>query len=319
MVLDWKKFVTEKRKENLPLFDRMDNDLDLAAASHFTVKDAHGWRIRGVYNVTLPDPKLFAHRAVTRLASVERQTVIESENLDDEKATAIEHFLDDMAYEADARRLARGEPDVFTSHCQTVCLRGPVAEQVLIQSRGDGRLIPDIRPLDTRNFIYDAAPEGITRAAVVTRRPASAIAREYPDIAVKGSTAEIWDCWDAEKESVFIDERLIMENPNPYGEVPFVVQWPAAGISLSDPDWRRSDGESIFFLCRSDDGTNIWDELNYVASILKTQAAETVQPPQQLPAPPERQIPGNAGPLPHGGRGATGERAHAACPQAGRA
>jgi hypothetical protein len=282
---DWKKFVEEKKGENSELFARMDSDRDLALAAPFTVKDAGGRAIKGIHNVTLPDPKLFAHRAITRITSVERQTVIESDVLTDEQTTLVEHFLDDIAYEADARRAAIGETDVFGTHAETVCVRGPVAEQVMLYARGE-RLIADIRPLDTRYFLSEISHEGINKAVVISERSAVDIYAEYGRH-TPGKSAEVWDCWDAAGEYIYIAGQKIAENPNTYGEAPFVTQRPAAGTTLKDTGCLKRRGESVFYLCRNECGGTIWDELNYVASILKSQAAETVQPPQQLPAPPE--------------------------------
>ena len=175
---DWKKFVEGKRDESAELFARMDADRNLAIAYPYALKDAGGRAVKGIYNVTLPDPKLFAHRAVIRLLSVERQTAVESGTLTDEETSLIERFLDDLSYEADALRAAAGEPDVFTSHAETVCLRGPIAEQLLLKPEGD-RHVADVRPLDTRYFLFEPSLSGIERAVVVTERAAADIYAEY--------------------------------------------------------------------------------------------------------------------------------------------
>ncbi len=110
----------------------MDLDRDIAFATPYTMIDAKKKAVKGVANVTLPQAKAFLAKCVARLANVERQTIVESDSLDDKKTSKIEGFLDDFDYESDMILLKKGLKDEISHLAEQVCLRGPIAEHILL-------------------------------------------------------------------------------------------------------------------------------------------------------------------------------------------
>jgi hypothetical protein len=83
---------------------------------------------------------------------------------------------------------------------------------------------------------------------------------------------------------VYVDDRLIWENLNQYGEPPFCIAFPG----VLDVEEQTTDkyyealGDSILHALRTQDGTTLFDEVNYVASYLKTMAYDDLKPAVQI-------------------------------------
>ena len=269
-----------KEREFQTMFNRMDDDRDEAICTKYVMVDAEGKAAKGVSNVTLPEPKAFLEKCSARLAMAECQTVVDSDKLDDSKTSKIEQFLDDVNFESDMILSRKGQKDTRSQLAELVCLRGPIAKQLLLRMDGEN-LICDKRVLDTRYLLYEASENGVLWAAPMMIRSAWDIANEY-DYEIQGDTAEVKDCWDDNENVIFIDNKPILTRPNPYGFCPFIVQIPACGLSIQEKDYFKYRGESIFSLLRNDRGESIFDECNFIASILKTMSCDLTKPALML-------------------------------------
>ncbi len=259
-----------------PIFERMDLDRNVAIASAYSMKNLKGETASGVANVTLTEAKAFLEKCVTRLCALWRQPLVKSDVMEDKAVRKIENFLKAVDAENDMLLSRRGQKDKFSQLAEMVCLRGPIAMQILTRADGD-KYIADRRVLDTRFFYYESGDDGVWWGAPTMTRSAMDIEREY-GIVIKGSTAEVIDCWDENEEVVFIDGVEISKRPNPYGYAPFVTQIPACGLSIQEKDYVKYRGESIFSLLRNDAGESIFDEANFIASLLKTMSLDQIKP-----------------------------------------
>jgi hypothetical protein len=277
--MDWLKITDSKKREFQDLFYRMDSDRKTAIATNYYMKDLNGKAAKEVANITLPEPKAFLEKCCSRLIQLNRQPVVESDSLEARKIKAIEDFIKDVDYEADMRLARQGLKDKVSQLAEMVCLRGPIAEQIVTRIDGD-RYIADKRVLDTRFFLYEAGEDGVWWGAPTMIRSAYDIEKEY-GIVIRGETAEVMPCWDENEEVVFIDGVEVSRKKNIYGYAPFIVQIPASGLSIQEKDYMHYRGESIFSLLRNDSGESIFDEANFVASLLKTMSYSNIKPALQ--------------------------------------
>ncbi|NLB17791.1 MAG: hypothetical protein GX825_03420 [Syntrophomonadaceae bacterium] len=277
--MDWLKITASKRDDNSKLYSRMDADRNMAVASAYAMKNLKGNKADDVANVTLPEPKAFLEKCCARLIQLQRQVVVDSDTMDGRKLRTIENFINDVDYEADMRLARKGQKDRFAQLSEFVCLRGPIAEQILTRVDGD-RYIADKRVLDTRFFLYEAGEDGVWWGAPTMLRSALDIEKEY-GVVIQGDSAEVMDCWDENEEVVFIDGKEVKRQPNPYGFAPFIVQIPASGLSIQEKDYMHYRGESIYSLLRNHNGDSIFDEANFCASIMKTMSFSNIKPALQ--------------------------------------
>ena len=278
---EWLKKIAAKEEENRDLYSRMDKDRDYAFAKSYTLKDHKGRRVPEVYNVTLPEAKNFLEKCKNKLMAIQTQTLVEGDKMSDVQTTRIEEFLNDFDIQADELLTAMGEPDADAIHSYNVCLRGPIAEQIVCRVE-DGVFIPDCRPLDTRFMTYELGNKGTVWAAPKTNRLVVDIEDEYGlTLKSKEDVAEVIDLWTPEKEMVWADGELIKDQINPYGYVPFVIAHPATGTFIKDKDSAKYRNESIFALVRNDEGVSLFDELNFLASIMKTLNVGLIKPALQ--------------------------------------
>ncbi len=303
--MDYLQLIKDKQDELQPMFSRMDADREVFLAAPYVMRDRRGRKMPDVYHVTLLDAPMFAKKAVDRIISVSRQTLVEPASsgraVSDRRAAVVESFLDDLQLEIDARLACRGELDAFSQHAFFTCYRGPCVEQVLLRL-DNGELVPDSRPIDPRYFTYEQSDDGLTWGCVETVRGKAAIKAEY-GVEVAGRTAVVLDFWNDELEVVFVDGKKVAENANPYGYAPFVISFPASTIPLKDQGSIKYKGDSILHTLRDDAGHYLFEEKNYIASILKTLAMENLKPAQQLPASEAAEYQ----PLPENGYPAPGE------------
>jgi len=261
--------VQDKIKEFKPLFDRLDEDEKLYLLEPFTMKKLNGTEDeKDVANVTLNDPLLYAKKAIAITGSYQRQSVIEGKNLTDKQASKIEGFSDDIFYMVDEWLARRDIPSLDAFINEKACMRGAIPARVCIRLNGEDSIIPDILPIDRRKFPYDVDDDGMTWAAPISSRSKARILKEYSKELGEGSGLraygnEVIDYWDRQRELVFIEKKLVREQPNHYGYVPFVQSICPIGSTLGDGI--KHHGEGIFWPNRS-----LWGEKNEVTTILKT-------------------------------------------------
>jgi len=259
------RLIKTKRDEMQPLFDRMDQDEQLYLLDPYRMKTLDGTtEVPDVANVTLNDPLIFANKAIAIIGGASMQTQVEGEEMQDKQTTVIERFLEDILYMVDERLTKRGivGMDGFTN--EQICLRGRMAARCCLRLEGKDNLLPDILPLDTRHFVYENDDNGMVWGAAIFRRPKAQVEKEY---GMGGGTgyAEVMDYWDADKETVFVDGKLAMTQPNTYGYPPFVLSICPIGSMFYTEEAQRHQGESIFWANRG-----LWAEKNRTASILQT-------------------------------------------------
>ncbi|MBA7466126.1 hypothetical protein ES707_01301 [subsurface metagenome] len=262
------KLVQSKLKEMKPLFARMDEDEGLYLLKPFKMKKlGSSDDEKDVSNVTLNDPLLYAKKAIAITGSYQRQTVIEGKDLTDKQTTKIEEFLDDVFYMVNELLPNRGIPSLEAFINEQACIRGRIGARSAIELDGEGSIIPDVMPVDTRWFPLETGTDGMMWGAPICSRSKTQIEREYPDFKtqLKDTGNKVIDFWNAEKELVFIEEKFAQEEVNSYKYPPFVIAKCPIGCMFNTEDAMKHDGESIFWPNR-----NLWKEKNETTTILKT-------------------------------------------------
>jgi len=241
----------EKKKRDLSsLHKRMDFDRDLLYLKDYQMKDADGQVVPDAHHVTLPTPAIFFDQIKGVLTSAQRQVVVEGKDMDDKQTTKIENFLDDIDYEIDEYLTTQVMPYIDTIQWERVNLRGYVAEMILLEEQ-DGKLIPDCQPVDVRNLAWEVDREGLTWAGYKVRKSGSSLARDLgkPELSALDKT-DVLDFWSREVHEIWVDEKKVVEEENPYGYVPMVIEMVPAGSMLDDKDGFQHRGESVFWLIR---------------------------------------------------------------------
>ena len=262
------ELVTDKQKELAPLFDRMDKDEELYFLKPYEMKQLppnDSKKVDDVANITLNDPLLFATKAIAIIAGAKRQSIVEGDDLTDKQTTKIEQFTDDLYYMVNEWLVKRGILSLDSFVNEQVCIRGRIAARACISLNGN-TIRPAVLPLDARQFVYESDQDGMIWGAPIFRRSKAQIKREYGESVQVGSDfAEVVDFWSAERNIIFVDRRVVKDQPNPYGYPPFVVSVCPIGSSFNTTDAQQHQGESIFWANRA-----IWEEKNRCATILQT-------------------------------------------------
>ena len=284
-MVDSLDLIIAKEKEFDPLWKRMDEDGELIYNVNFILRDWDGRPVKRVYSVTIPNAALFYAKMVSLISRVSRLPIItdpQDKMTDDSKANII-NFLKDMDFEIDTLLNNKDELDAFTTHTGYFCGRGWSAEQVLLRM-DDGKLITDVRQLDPRWLTYATGMEGVTWFNYDMVRSSVDIEAEY-NRTVPNDEGVISDRWDDKTEKIYISSGLgsareqIAEKKNPYGYPPIVIQAVPFGAGLlKEKDAIKRKGESIFYPHR-----DMFKEVNFMASILKTQSFDDLRPALQSP------------------------------------
>lgn len=271
--MDYLQAVSLKEAELSDLYTRMDDDKDLLYLKKYTVKDRYNRAIPGIINVTLNDPAVFSANVIASLGATKQQIVVESEakKLD---TGYIEQFQKAALDSANDRLRRQGKPLLNAFFDEQLCIRGRAGARCLFREEA-GVLIPDILPLDTRYLTYEIGTDGLVWAAYKTLRSKALINSEY-GVNITGNHAIVLDVWDGKVNEIWIEGRKRVEQENPYGYVPFVIQVVSLGSMLQDKDSLSHHGESILFLIR-----DIIPELNRLVSILQTLNMSAVKAPKQ--------------------------------------
>ncbi len=284
-MVDSIKLIEAKEKEFQPLWDRMDEDSKLIYNDKYVLLNFDNKPAKRVYSVTIPNAALFYAKMVALIAGVVRRPIItdpKKKMSDDSKAT-ISSFIKDMDFEIDALLNNKDEVDAFTAHAGYFCGRGWSAEQILLRKDGD-KLIPDVRQLDVRWLTHDADIDGITWFNYDMIRSATDIEDEY-NKTIGSDEGIISDFWNKDVERIYLSSdnglgrEQIDEKKNPYGYPPIVIQAVPFGAGLlKSKDAIKRKGESIFYPHR-----DMFEEINFMASVLKTQSYDALRPALQLP------------------------------------
>ncbi len=271
------EMIQAKEAEFKPRRDRWDSDQDLIDNVAFTLKN---WddkaNVERVFNVTLPNAAIFYSKMVALIAGVKRQPVVESqEEMKDKDRAHIIDFLQDADFEIDALLSNKNKRDAFTTHSGYICGRGWIVDQCLIRM-DKGELIMDVRPLDPYGFTFATDRKGMVWGSIKMKRSKVDIENEYNGFKVSADTGIVRETYNRELRYVHIDDKQIVEEDNPYGYPPFVVEAVPYGTMLTGEDTIKGEGESIFFPHR-----NMFAEMNWMATVIKTQAFDDLRPALQ--------------------------------------
>ncbi|MFA5037791.1 MAG: hypothetical protein WC479_11535 [Candidatus Izemoplasmatales bacterium] len=176
----------------------------------------------------------------------------------------------------DSYLLNRGWEAAFPSNVNFACARGICAEQHLWRIE-EGELITDTRPLDTRWVTFEYGGKDLAWANYTMLRNRSAIEDEY-GITTSTKIGKVRDFWDTEKHIVFVDDTVVVDEVNQYGYVPFCISTVNVGAGLRESDSLSHNAESIFWPHR-----DMYNEMNFIASVLKAQSYESIRPALQMP------------------------------------
>lgn len=260
--------VQDKKKELTELHKRMDTDRDLVNLDSYVLKDVDKHRIPHAVSITLNDPAVFAANVESSLNISSEQVAVESSNRKINTAE-IEEFIRMAYYTADMRLIKIGRWPLNPYIDQQTCRRGGGVLRILFRIEND-ELIADITPWDWRYFYHAMGPNGLLWGAYETQRAKDVIEAEYPiekypKAKVSGKTGTILDVFGNDVHEIYLDSKKIVDEVNPYGEVPLCIQKVSLGSMLADKDNIKFEGESIFFLIR-----DLQPELNRLASIIQT-------------------------------------------------
>jgi len=268
METDYKKLVKEQKNELQELHSRMDTDAGLADLGSYTLQDVNKKNVPRAISVTLNDAKVFAWTVESSLGRASEQVIVET---DDKKLDTayIEDAVKASLAAASDRLTNRGDWPLNPFFDQQTCRRGRAAARCLFridkEIDKEGVLIPDIVYWDTRYMYYGMGNDGFAWAAYEMERSKGDIEVDYPDATVSGKAATVLDIWAPDHNEVYIDDKKIKEEPNPYGYVPVCFQMVPLGSMLADKGAIKYRGESIFFLIR-----DLLPELNRLVSLIQS-------------------------------------------------
>lgn len=265
MMIDYYKWHKDIAAGLSLVYNRMDNDKDLAYGRLYKMVDLKNNEMKDVYNVTLNDAQVFGSRTVSLLSSVEQTLSINGKGMTPTDTSYAEEFVNAALWEADQRLIKRGFPTLFQWMCHHIVYRGRISSRNLVRVE-KGKLLIDIFPQDARYVTYQFSQDGLDMLGYETRRSAHDIEVEYKVKPTGTSYGQVVDVYSPDKHLVTVYGKKIKEESHDYGEVPCIYQMVAAGSLLQDQDALEHQGESIYSLNRE-----IYKQLNEVASVLKTQ------------------------------------------------
>lgn len=262
---DYYKLIQEKKREQSELDKRMQADADLLYLIPFILKDSAGKAVPDIVNITLNRPAVFGANVVASLGNAKQQGVVES---DDKKIDTheIESFLDAAFSTADRKLLKAKLPLLNPFADVQFCFRGRTARRVILTQK-NGQTFIDIMPWDGR-YVYEL-PD--TAMGYETLRTKAEIEKDYgEEVALKVSGVKdipVIDVWAKTHNEVWVQNFKVLEQGHSFGFTPVVSQAVLLGYgpALLDKNWKKHEGESIFFMIR-----DIVPELNRLASILQT-------------------------------------------------
>ena len=280
------KKIDDKFKELQPLYDRMDEDLDIYNLEAYKLKDYDGKEAKRVDNVTLNDPFVFAQRVMSVINSSEMVLkVIGAVN--DEQVSAIKSILGYSTREADKflklKRLGRLRNNLV----KIAGMRGIGGIRPILWKDKEGNLYFDYLPLDTRYCAWEYGFKGLLWGAYQTERSKDAIEQEYQKV-VAGKTGKITEYFDDESHIVFTNKDKVKEEENTLGFNPMFIAPIGMAMVLKKPtttDAIKYEGDSIYVANRQ-----VYKDMNKLATIAMTTAAFGFRPPLQIVTPPGAEI-----------------------------
>ena len=281
----------EKEDEDTGLNKRWEFDRELIENQEYKMRDSNNEEVSGVLNVTVPEAANYFDKMTSIISEVE--TLIEILNYDekmsdDDKKYIIE-FIEDAKAGINELLNNEDEWDIMPTQANYLNARGWGAEQILCRIE-KGVFIPDVRPIDRAYLKYKSSRKGLEWACPTFRRSKESILKEY-DHKISSDYGIVRPFWDDKYQRVYIldtnnkigestniGELVDKKIKNTYGYPPFIIQAVPAGVMLKEADSLKHRGESIFFPHR-----DMFKEINFVASIAKTQGYDDLWPALQEP------------------------------------
>ena len=263
------------------VFQRMDEDEKLWTLEPYVYTDAKGEVPSDVINVTMNDARVFGERVLAVLNETQELIEIKGQRdgkeLSGHESKVIEDWWTDLIYVVNETLNLILLPDLDAYLWEQIAIRGRMGCRVLLSEDMLG-FSPDIVPIDMRKCIFSVGQRGLSRVAFWDTLDKDASMEQYPAHRPVSGTVLRCDYWDNSHEVVFLDGKFYDAVPNKLGHPPFVIQFCQQG-TFFDTSTRalRMRGESIFAANRQ-----LYPELNRIATIMETQNALTIAPPQVL-------------------------------------
>lgn len=266
-----------------PLYDRMDKTRDLAYGKKYELKGFDNKPIEKAVNVTTNWPGVFANAIINDLMGAIWQTVIEGEGkLSDKQKHDIENFIEDNLAQGDEQLILRGKAELFATLSNWVCIRSLIGVRWVSQfEKGEYKI--DCLPTDMRWTPFEFGNDGMNWVAHKSfRSPAKIQAKYEKELTAEGASVsgtediEVVDYWDSEKKELWIADKLLKTQKNPFGFPPFVIVLPAVGFMLEDKGAIEHEAEDLFFLNRG-----LYDERSRSMSIEQSLGMDILRPPYE--------------------------------------
>ena len=278
-------------------------NLDPYALLDFDGKTA----LSDVINVTENRSASYMSRIIAGLMTAKWQTVIEG-SISKRDSFKIEQFVDANLQQADEYLVNEygmaGLDGWLANH---VCHTSLIGVQWLASKGDDGEYKIHCLPVDMlwTPFVHNKW------AAPITWRDKEDLLEElekYEKVAKdsKGESYyylkpdnlgdtdnEVRDYWNTEVNELWIAEKLVFRQPNPFKSLPFVFVWPPSGFMFRDKGYLKNESPGLLYL-----NQNLFDQLSRQLSIDATLGSESINPRYERPV----KLPGTASmPVPRRG------------------
>ena len=279
---DWLKLHQDVKDERRALNERRDIDRQLGSSFQYVMRDVNDKKIKDIVHVTMNRLKVFKAFVEASLNKADEKIVVES---DDEQldTSMIEDAIKASFQSANIRLIRRGQWKLEPYMDQQSIIRGEAADLVMFQMQPatdekDKFLETIINPWDTRFITYETADDGLAWAGYETKKTKRMIETEQwaqkAGFKITGNSAVIVDMWPPDEHLVYVDNKKVFEEENPFGYPPVCVQKVPIGSMLADADELQYQCESIYFLVRE-----MIMEYNRCVSILQTHNLKVTKPP----------------------------------------
>ncbi len=250
---------------------QMDKSRDRIYQVDYALPNFNGKPIKNAINVTGNGAVVLFEAIKSDLLGAKWQTVVEGE-VSNRQAHLIEQFIEDNLEEADEYLLnSFGITSLHAWLCNHVCARSFIGVRWLsLIEKGQYKV--DCWPVDMRWTPYVRMKGGLKWVAPVVFTNSEELIAEYPKAEIaEGNNIEVREYWDSLKHEVLVSEKVIFEEKNSTGSVPFVIAQPPSGAMLRDKGYLEHEAPDIFWL-----NSKLYDELNRSLSIAQSLAFQSL-------------------------------------------
>ena len=270
--------------------DRMDKTKELLYTDDYPFKlrdfkDTHD--LDNVVNVTGNNASVFATAIISDLMGSKWQTVVEGK-ISSRQSNKIEQFIEDNFAQIDEMLLNKfGMPGLHAWLCNHVCVRSWIGARFISQIK-DGEYVVDCLPVDMRWTPFMYGENGLRWVTPISFMSNDELREEFEEkypsefkkiaLVGKGTTEfnEVRDYWGCEKNEIWINKAMLIEQGHNLKEPPFAIAFPPAGFMLRDKGYMKHEAEDLFFL-----NQGLYKELNRSLSIEQTIGMDILYPPYE--------------------------------------